>query len=153
MKRTAALIMILCLIFVSAACSGDNLSCDITGVCDRLDRKYDIYDKMSNLSGEDVIVLYGVKEEQFTKYAAYISNSKDADEIAIFEAVDSGSAKKIEKRLKLRRSAKLSETKTALPDEYKKIKKCKVLRNGKYVALIVSADYEGMKDIYESSIE
>ena len=62
-------------------------------------------------------------------------------------------ASRLKAQLDKRYQAKLNEAKDYLPDEYAKISACKVMENGNFVSLIVSADAEAMAKIYQDAFK
>ena len=51
------------------------------------------------------------------------------------------------------KASKLNETQNYFPQEYDKIKKGSVMQKGNYVCMIVSDNFDKIKEIYESAFE
>jgi len=150
MKRILSLALILALILLSG-CAAPKKSADLVLAGQTMVGRYEA-DTFMALTKDDLLDLYGIKAEDVKQFSAWIArNSTLADEILLFEAVDSAAADRIKQRLDNRYQAKLNENKDYLPDEYEKVNACKVQKDGLYVAMIVSGDHEELEKIYKEA--
>ena len=75
-----------------------------------------------------------------------------ADEIVLFEAVDNDAATAIKEKLESRYQEKLNTSKTYSPEQYAIIEDGDVRQTGVYVAMLVSKEFDTVKEVYESYI-
>jgi len=107
--------------------------------------------EMKAISEEQLFTFYGINKEDVAYFSAVVaSDSISKDEVAVFEAMDEGEADTICDRLQEHYDAVLSECDEYLPDEYKVVKSCSVVKNGIFVRLFISAEAEKMDEIYNS---
>lgn len=102
------------------------------------------------LSEADMLDFYGIPAEDMEDFAAVTSSiGLTAEEIVLVKAADEVAAQEIEAHLKDRLEARKSEFKDYQPDQYDILTKCKVERNGLYVAMILSPQVEELQSLYQ----
>ena len=107
--------------------------------------------EMKTISTEQLFSYYGIKEDDVAYFSAVVaSDSFSKDEVAVFEAIDEGEANTICDSLKKHYDKILKECSEYLPEEYTVVKDCKVVKDGIYVRLFISAQAEKMDEIYNS---
>ena len=106
---------------------------------------------MQDVDQEQLFSLYGIKDEHVAYFAAIKStDSVSKDEAIVVQGMDEGSACSVRDALESHYEKVLKESKEYLPDEYEKVKKSEVVKDGIYVYLFISDDNEKMTDIYKS---
>ena len=108
---------------------------------------------MRNISEDQLDVLYGIDKSYIAYFAGCVAtDSLSKDEIVIIEAMDEGEANTIRDRLQNHYDKLLEECKEYLPEEYKIIKKCSVVKKGIYISLFISSEADKMTSIFNSYI-
>ena len=106
---------------------------------------------MTELSKEQLFSRYGISEEYVMYSAVLVSgDSLSKDEVIVIKAMDEGSACSVRDCLDKYYDSVLKEGKEYLPDEYEKLEKASVVKDGIYVRLFVSDDAAKMDEIYNS---
>lgn len=150
---------ILCIVMIITCCacsaSSDN-SKDSSFVSkpekivDEIKSKCDL-PEMKAISKEQLFTYYGIKEDDVAYFSAIVAgDSFSKDEVAVFEAIDEGEANAIRDSLQKHYDKVLKECDEYLPEEYKVVKACKVVKDGIYIRLFISAQAEKMDEIYNS---
>lgn len=100
-----------------------------------------------------VLDFYGIEEADYDQAIFYQSyDSMLADEVVLISAVDDAAASRVEEMLNVRLDAKAEEAKGYSPEQFAIIEKCSVVRDGLYVALIVSPEKDTLIDIFNNGI-
>jgi|GEM_PF-530760 hypothetical protein len=148
MKKTPV-VLLACMILLLAGCSKSHTkSADLTQVMADMKQKIS-NTQMTDLSADDLMPDYGIDSGDVKQFAIYIdSTGTKGDEIILMEGKNSASADRIEKCLNKRYEQKKTEMKSYLPEEYAMLEKCRVRRDGTYVAMIVSPQHEDLEKIY-----
>ena len=153
MKRITALLLALSLILLVGCSGGAAKTADLAAVKTSLEGQFDLTGMMA-LSEDDLLDMFGIKMDDVKQYVALVAKtSTSADEILLFEAKDADAAARVREKVDNRYQAKLNEAKDDLPDEYAKIKACKVEASGNFVSLIVSSDAEAMTKLYQAAFK
>ncbi len=106
---------------------------------------------MTELSKEQLFSRYGISEEYVMYSAVLVSgDSLSKDEVIVIKAMDEGSACSVRDCLDKYYDSVLKESKEYLPEEYEKLEKASVVKDGIYVRLFVSDDAAKMDEIYNS---
>lgn len=94
----------------------------------------------------------GIAEEDCKQAVVGVSSDGlRADEIWLLEAKDEAAAENLEKLANTRLERKGEESITYSPEQYEIVKKAQVIRNGNYLALIVSPDVEALANEYRTA--
>ena len=153
MKRITALLLALSLLLLVGCSGGAAKTADLAAVKTSLEGQFDLTGMMA-LSEDDLLDMFGIKMDDVKQYVALgAKTSTSADEILLFEAKDKDAAARVREKVDNRYQAKLNEAKDYLPDEYAKIKACKVEASGNFISLIVSSDAEAMTKTYQDAFK
>ena len=153
MKRITALLLALSLLLLVGCSGGAAKTADLAAVKTSLEGQFDLTGMMA-LSEDDLLDMFGIKMDDVKQYVALVAKtSTSADEILLFEAKDKDAASRVREKVDNRYQAKLNEAKDYLPDEYAKIKACKVEASGNFISLIVSSDAEAMTKLYQAAFK
>lgn len=158
MKKFAAILMTLCLLFALTACGGDTKTetaapknADLTAVYAGFGLSGD---DMLTLAQTDLMDMYGIEPADVKQFAGAVNlTGISAEEIVLIEAVDADAAARVKTQLDARYESKANQMRDYLPDEYAIIEKCSVRVDGNYVAMIVSANAETYVAAYEAAIK
>ena len=92
---------------------------------------------------------YGITEDMIDDYAGGIeAASVTTNEIVLVKAKDDAAADDIETKLQNRLDVLLKQSRNYLPEQAAVIEKCKVDRNDRLIALIISPDAEKITESY-----
>lgn len=95
----------------------------------------------------------GIDPEQCVQaVAATNSNGLETDEIWLLEAVDEAAADTLEEMAELRLKMKAEETESYDPDQYAVVQKAKLLREGTYLALIVTPEAAELAEMFQAAL-
>lgn len=95
----------------------------------------------------------GIDPEQCVQaVAATNSNGLETDEIWLLEAVDEAAADTLEEMAELRLKMKAEETESYAPDQYAVVQKAKLLREGTYLALIVTPEAAELAEMFQAAL-
>lgn len=102
---------------------------------------------------DDLDRYYGITPDDVEEFAGGIDNSGTSqDEIVIIKAKDDTAADNIQKQLQRKYDSKLNQIQNYDADETEKIKNGKVEKNGLYVTLVISNDFDKITEIIKNSI-
>ncbi len=102
------------------------------------------------LTEADMLNFYGIEADQMDDFAAALcAVGIKADELVIVKAADEDSAAAVEALLQQRIENRKSEFQNYIPEEYEVLTHGTVARNGVYVRLIVSPQYEALEALYD----
>lgn len=102
---------------------------------------------------DDLDRYYGISPDDVDEFAGGIDNGGTAqDEIVIIKAKDDTAAENIQKQLQKKYDSKLNQIQNYDADETEKIKNGKVEKNGLYVTLVISDDFNKITEIIKNSI-
>lgn len=79
-------------------------------------------------------------------------NGLETDEIWLLEAVDGAAADALEEMAQLRLKMKAEETETYAPDQYAVVQKAQLLRQGNYLALIVTPEAAALSEMFNTAL-
>jgi len=85
--------------------------------------------------------------------AATNANGLETDEIWLLEAVDEAAADTLEEMAELRLKMKAEETESYAPDQYAVVQKAQLLREGTYLALIVTPEAAALAEMFQAALE
>lgn len=106
---------------------------------------------MTELPKEQLFSRYGISDEYVMYFAVLASgDSLSKDEVIVIKAMDEGSACSVRDCLDKYYKSVLRESKEYLPDEYEKLEKASVVKDGIYVRLFISDKADEMNKIYNS---
>ena len=106
------------------------------------------------LTEADMLNFYGIEADQMADFAAALcAVGIKADELVIVKAADEDSAAAVETQLQQRLENRQSEFQNYLPEEYEVLTHGTVARDGVYLRLIVSPQYEELETLYTSLLK
>lgn len=119
-------------------------------IIDKIKKQCNI-ENMEDASLEQIIERYALKEDYVETASGLINNnSLNMEQAVIVKAKGESEACSIRDSLEKYYKNILDESKSYLPDEYKKIKKCSVVKDGIYITMFISDDFDKMTEIYNS---
>ena len=106
---------------------------------------------MEDASLEQIIQRYDLKEDYVETASGLMDNdSLSMEQAVVVKAKGESEACSIRDSLGEYYNHILKESKSYLPDEYEKIKKCSVVKDGIYITMFISDDFDKMTEIYNS---
>ena len=105
------------------------------------------------LEADAVCALYGMEASWVAQAVGLVAMyGAFPDEVILTEAVDTASAAKIAECLELHLNDVLAQAETYDPESYAAASACTVERDGRYVALILSASADALRAVYTEQI-
>lgn len=97
--------------------------------------------------------LYGIEAADVAESACFItSNGTFPEEVIMIKAKDDAAQKRIVQLLETRIDDVKIQSESYDPDNYAIAQKCKVITQGEYVAMFISASHEKMESIFIQSL-
>ena len=153
MKKIAALILALITVFTLAACSGggEAKDIDIAAVKDKIVTDLAI-DGAMDVDSSRLLDLYGIEAADIEQSACFITmDGVFPDEIIMIKATSADAAKKVADKLNNRIEEVKVQSESYDPENAALAKECKVIENGNYVAMFLSAKHADMEKIFEDA--
>ena len=142
------LLMLFMAIMVLPGCSnqsGDDVTLNVNECADGLQETIAFQDTLTAISDQMITTIYRISAEDVAQQQVYVSTGATAEEIAVFEAVDTDAAQRIETAVWQRVADQKAGFEDYLPAELPKLADPFVLVKGKYVILCVSDHNEEVK--------
>ncbi len=104
---------------------------------------------------ERLLALYGIEASDVAAFSCFttLDGGIFPDEVVIVRATDSAAAGRVEACLNARLESLLAQTQNYDPESLAIAQQCRVLKNGRYVALFISPQHEAMEQIYAAAFE
>ncbi len=118
--------------------TADNLTLNVDECADTLQKTIPFQDTLTAISDNMITAIYQIGEQDAAKQKVYVSTGATAEEIAVFEAVDTDAAQRIETALLQRVADQKTSFEDYLPEELPKLADPFILVQGKYVILCIS---------------
>lgn len=151
MKKITVLLLCAVLLISLAACGGGsdtNVTLDVNEAYTRLTQAATL-PEMLELDAGLMLDYCGIKEADVTAAKVLIcADSLRTDEIWLVQAKDAAAADAIVKLAEKRLTKKGEESITYSPEQYAVVEKAELLRQGNFVALIVSPDVAPLADAF-----
>ena len=151
MKKTIAFLLCALMLVSLAACggeSGNTVSLDVTAAYEKLTQAATL-PEMLELDAGLMLDYCGIKEADVTAAKVLIcADSLRTDEIWLVQAKDAAAADTIAKLAEKRLTKKGEESITYSPEQYAVVEKAELLRQGNFVALIVSPDVAPLAEAF-----
>ena len=151
MKKITAFFLCALMLVALAACGGDSgntAALDVNGAYTKLTEAATL-PEMLELDAGLMLDYCGIKEADVTEAKVLIcADSLRTDEIWLVQAKDAAAADTIAKLAEKRLTKKGEESITYSPEQYAVVEKAQLLRQGNFVALIVSPDVAPMADAF-----
>jgi len=145
MKRILPLMLVAVLLL--AACGGRGTQAksqatpDVAKLAEDMKNAVKLDDELMTVGNDVIKNLYEYDADSIAQYAVYTSSTMSTpEEIAVFVAKDDKSVDYIDQMIQLRVQNLNSTFKDYAPKEMPKIENAKVLKNGRYMALVVCTD-------------
>lgn len=127
---------------------------ELQTILEKVKSEVKLPDDMVDFDARRLKRVFGITEEQAADFAGAIcTDGLKQDEIIFVKAKDEKAAKDVADRLQNDWQSKYNVIKNYDPDQVKIIESAKVETNGLYVSLVISADAEKIKSIFNESIK
>ena len=151
MKKFIALLLAILTLFALAACSGgaEAKDIDIAAVKEKIVSDLAV-DGAMDVDSSRLLDLYGIAAEDIEESACFITmDGVFPDEIIMVKASSADAAKRVAEKL----NARIEEVKVQSEsyDPENVAKECKVIEQGSYVAMFLSAKHADMEKIFEEA--
>lgn len=138
----------------SASTASSAEKTELQAVLEKIKSEVTLPDDMVDFDARRLKRVFGITEEQAADFAGAIcTDGLKQDEIIFVKAKDEKSAKDVAERLQNDWQSKYDVIKNYDPDQVEIIESAKVETNGLYVSLVISADAEKIKSIFNESIK
>jgi hypothetical protein len=98
--------------------------------------------------------LYGIDGADMVQAVGFVvMEGTFPHEAVMVEAKDSGAASRVEALLKAKHVSFVEQSKGYDAENYALAQKCKVVRNGNYISMFLTPDYEAMQAVYAKYIK
>lgn len=125
---------------------------DLSDIKEKIIAELEIKNSMS-IDTDKLSDLYGIDSADVEKSACFItSNGTFPEEVIMIKAKDAAAQKRIVELLKVRIDDVKIQSQSYDAENYAIAQKCKVITNGDYVAMFISALHEKMESIFTQSI-
>ncbi len=152
MKKIIALVLAVLTIFALTACGGDSAKeIDIAAVKETIVTDLAIEGSM-DIDSSRLLDLYGIAAEDIEEAACYITmDGVFPEEIIMVKAVDADAAKRVEEKLNARIEEVKVQSQSYDAENYALAQECKVIKEGNYVAMFLSAKHAEMETIFTNA--
>ncbi|MBQ8001208.1 MAG: DUF4358 domain-containing protein [Ruminococcus sp.] len=158
MRKFSFISVILCLMFLFAftGCTGDTDSKEVvlSDVLASINSKFAISENemMWIETADDLELYYNIAPADVKQFAAEttVNSATDITEIILVEAVDSDSAQRVYDALQIRYNSQRDLCASYSAELLAIVNECSVARNGNYIALIMSSDFDDITEWYNS---
>ncbi len=161
-KKTLAFFLALCLLG-TVGCAPQAETTAPTSTAAIRETALDLQALLTQMSGKlpEMLVLdaemmqsfCGIQETDCLQAVVAISSiNLQADEVWLLEARDPEALARLQNLAKTRLSVKEAETENYLPDQYAIVKKAKLITDGNYLLMLVSAEADALEGIYREAI-
>ncbi len=151
MKKTlAVLLAVLCLASALCGCGGSSKKAmDPQALADDLLANASFTDSLSQLDAAVIPAYYGVDTADYTSALVYCGTAATAEQIVIFEAVDSAAAERLLSTLQSFIADKIEAYKSYGPAAAMSLENAAVKAIGNYVVAVVCSDSDSANAIVE----
>ncbi len=159
MKKIVSLLLAFVIVFSFAACSSGNDSGEQNNTAVNVDLsavKAEMIEKLSpadpiNLEAQSLLDLYGIAAEDIDAAACYTTmDGVFPEEVIMVRAKDADALKRIEEKMNNRIGEVKIQSQNYDAENYAIAQKCEVQKNGNYIAMFLSPDYDTLTDIFNS---
>ena len=159
MKKIVSILMVILVAVSLAACSSgsdevknDNpaVTVDLAAVKAQMISDLSPADPI-DLQAESLLNLYGIAADDVVSAACYTTmDGAFPEEVIMVEAKDADALSRIEEKMNNRVSEVKVQSQNYDPENYAIAQKCEVQKNGNYIAMFLSPDYDALVEIYNS---
>ena len=154
MKKITALVLALALIFAFAGCGatgGAAKDIDNAAVKTQIISDLSIEGAM-DIGTDRLLDLYGIEAADVSESACYVTmDGVFPEEVIMVKAADDAAASRIKEKLENRLAEVKTQSANYDAENFALANECKVLTNGNYVAMFLSAKHADMEKIFESA--
>ena len=153
MKKFIALLLAILTLFALAACSGgaEAKDIDIAAVKEKIVTDLAV-DGAMDVDSSRLLDLYGIAAEDIEEAACFITmDGVFPDEIIMVKASSADAAKRVAEKLNARIEEVKVQSESYDPENAALAKECKVIEQGSYVAMFLSAKHADMEKIFEEA--
>lgn len=148
MKKIICFCLVLLLL---AGCGAQTVKLELAEVYADIGKRVALPD-MLELDEGMMLDYCGIRSEDVSQAVVLIcADSLKTDEIWLLEAVDAKAADRLMELAEGRLAQKGEESITYSPEQYKVVQKAQLIREGNYVALLVSPDSEAMAQVFQQA--
>lgn len=135
------------------ASSVNNISGKLQALLEKVKAEVKMPAETSDFNAKKMKRTFGIEEDMMVDFAGlYCTDGLTQDEIIYVKAKDEAAAAEIEKKLQANWESKYSVIKNYSPEQVSNIENAKVEKNGLYVSLVISADSDKIKSIFNEGI-
>lgn len=159
MKKTISLLIALFIAFSFAACSSgdgeqsqgnDAVAVDLAAVKTKMIEELSPADPI-DLQTDALLDLYGIAAEDVEESACYTTmDGVFPEEVIMVKAKDADALARIEEKMNTRVDAVKVQSQNYDAENYAIAQKCEVQKNGNYIAMFLSPDYDALTEIFNS---
>lgn len=140
MKKFIPLLMLVFLAVFFTGCGERTVNLDPVAVANQLAKDVPFKDQMTAVDTDTAYSLYGLDTETAAAQQVYVSTGATAEEIAVWQAKDSGAVSKIQEAVKNRIADQKAGFESYVPAEMEKLNDPVLVTQGNYVILCISND-------------
>ncbi|MGN0464543.1 MAG: DUF4358 domain-containing protein [Acutalibacteraceae bacterium] len=126
---------------------------DLSEIKERIIKEVNVEEPMS-ITTEKLNELYGIEADDVAQSACFVtSNGTFPEEAIMIKAKDSAAKQRIADLLNTRIEDVKVQSESYDADNYAIAQKCKVIRQGDYIAMFISASHEKMESIFSEAVK
>lgn len=153
MKRIIAVILAALTLFVFAACGSSEKEVDIAAVKESIVTELGMEGTM-DIDSERLLDLYGIAAEDIENSACYVTmDGVFPEEVIMIKASSTDAAKRITEKLNARIEEVKIQSQSYDAQNYALAQECKVITEGRYIAMFLSAKHAQMEELFNSSLK
>ena len=138
----------------SAASDTSKSDTDLKAILEKVKAEVKMPAETSDFNVAKMKRTFGIEEDWMDDFAGlYCTDGLTQDEIIYVKAKNEDTAKQIEAQLQKNWESKYNVIKNYSPEQVKNIESAKVDKNGLYVSLVISADAEKIKSMFNEGIK
>ena len=157
-RRLLVLFLFIVFVFSFAGCTDSN-SKDVvlTDVLASINTEFSISEEEMMIvdQPDDLELYYNILPEDVKQFAAETTRNSATDitEIILVEAVDADAAQRVYSALQVRYNSQRDLCASYSAELLAIINECSVEQNGNFVTLVMSSDFDGISELYNSFFE
>ncbi|MBR5232994.1 MAG: DUF4358 domain-containing protein [Clostridia bacterium] len=162
MKKILSILIAVIIACSFAACSGDkapsnnntsSIQVDLSAVKNVMIQQLSPTDPI-DIQADALLNLYGIAAEDIESAACYTTmDGAFPEEVVMVKAKDGEALKRIEEKMNNRIAEVKVQSQSYDAENYAIAQKSEVQKNGNYIAMFLSPDYDSLVDIFKSNFE
>jgi len=160
MKKIVSILIALLIACSFAACSGDkpennvsSVQVDLSAVKNVMIQQLSPTDPI-DIQADALLNLYGIAAEDIESAACYTTmDGAFPEEVVMVKAKDADALKRIEEKMNNRIAEVKVQSQSYDAENYAIAQKSEVQKNGNYIAMFLSPDYDSLVSIFKSNFE